>query len=828
MLGVVVLTALAAAAPAGAATPTRYSLANGCYSVKDAATGQALPGAEQIRMQATDLGSYLLYRPDRTFLAATGSGAIAPAARPSPAADWRVADAGPGTFAITPIAGPGGATRRVTFTPAGGCAVYPEAALDASGTTAKGATPYSAVGGLLEGHMHWMTFEYFGGDFHCGRPWHRYGIPYALPDCSEIEGPSGLAAPIQNFLNFGQPAAPHDTTGWPKLTEWSNHNLTYEGTYWKWVERAWLGGLRLMVMGINENRILCELQTRRRNSCDEMTTVRKGFAGIREMQRYVDAQAGGPGKGFFQIVTTPEDARRVINQGKMAVVLEVEISELFGCRGWEHPNCTKADVDRGIDELHRMGVRSSLFLNKVDNPLAGVRFDSGPVGILINAANRGSAGSFFSAETCTGDEADNEITALPLGPELDGLIGALGVTRGSIPAYPKAPHCNTRGLTTLGRHLARRMMEKGMIINPDHMSQKAVEDTLSILEADDYSGVISPHGWMDPGNWPRLWKLGGLAFPSASGAATNYVKEYQRYRPRQAPYKIGWGYGADLGGLAGQPEAPAAGSKGNVTYPFKSPDGRVTLERQRTGERTFDYSREGVAHYGMYADFFQHARNLGGEKLARDMWEGSEAYLQMWERADGVPAKGCRSGPAKVGAKGLGGIRLGRRWETLLRRVGQPQARTRAWTWCVRGKRNKRAADVAELDVKGKVELVASTARGRSARGIAVGSSSRRLRGVARPVGAGIHVRRVGKAYYVYSAKSGKVRAVGATTRSLARSRKKLRAAFKRALAARAGQPSRAFIPASASAAQLRGRPLVGTENARLNRRLELLCSLKG
>ena len=53
--------------------------------------------------------------------------------------------------------------------------------------------------------MHWMTFEYFGGRFHCGKPWHPFGIAAALPDCASIEGPAGSAAPFQNFLNYGKP-----------------------------------------------------------------------------------------------------------------------------------------------------------------------------------------------------------------------------------------------------------------------------------------------------------------------------------------------------------------------------------------------------------------------------------------------------------------------------------------------------------------------------------------------------------------------------------------------------------------------------------------------
>ena len=158
-----------------------------------------------------------------------------------------------------------------------------------------------------------------------------------------IEGPGGTAAPFQNFLNYGNPAQPHDTRGYPYLTETKATNLTREGTYWRWVQRAWMAGLRLMVMSVNENRVLCTLQPVKVTDCDEMATVRRGLDDIRKLQDYVDAQAGGPGKGFFQIVTDPYEARRVINAGRMAVVLEIEISEPFGCRGWTAPTCDRGE-----------------------------------------------------------------------------------------------------------------------------------------------------------------------------------------------------------------------------------------------------------------------------------------------------------------------------------------------------------------------------------------------------------------------------------------------------------------------------------------------------
>jgi microsomal dipeptidase-like Zn-dependent dipeptidase len=821
---------LTAAAPAGAwaaDAPIRYTLANGCYALQSS-SGQPVARGDHVRMQATTLGSYLLYRPDRTFLAAQGDGSVAPDQRPSPAADWRVTEAPGRTFTLSPASAPG-RVLTVRFVPAQGCAVFPDAELNATGTPRIGAVPYGRVGGIVEGHMHWMTFEYLGGNFHCGRPWHPYGIESALPDCSTIEGPQGTAAPTQNFLNYGNPAQPHDTRGYPQMTAWGHSNLTYEGTYWRWIQRAWLGGLRLMVMSVNENRVLCELEPTHQTNCDEMDTVRRGFQDIRELQRYVDAQAGGPGKGFFQIVTNPYDARRVINQGKMAVVLEVEVSELFGCRGWDQPTCDQAQVDRGLDELYRLGVRSSLLLNKFDNPLTGVRFDSGPVGGLINSANRLSAGSFWSARTCTGPLHDNTIeTFTPQGSAaLDNILGTLGVQSGTLPTYPPAPHCNTRGLTALGRHVVRSMMDRHMIVNPDHMSHAAVDDTLTLLESRHYSGVISPHGWMDPGNWPRLWKLGGMAFPGHSEAG-EYVKEWQKYRPRRTPYFFGWGYGADLGGLSDQ---PAADGRGSISYPFRSYDGSVTFDRERTGDRTFDYSKDGVAQYGLYADWFADLRRVGGQALAQDMWNGSEAYLEMWERAEGIRAAGCNRARVGVSSKGLAGLRLGSDWQTLLRSAGQPQQRTRAWTWCANGAPNRTAADVAVLNDAGTVDLVGSTARGRSASGFAVGAGAARVIRRTRSIGAGVRVRSAGRVTWVYAVRRGRIRTVAVATRRLARSRTALRRAVRLMLSAKAAQTQREFVPNAAQAAAARtaptGQTLAGSSNPRLNTALALLCHLQ-
>src|SRR5207247_9343261 len=137
--------------------PDRYSLQGGCYALQS--SGKTANGAEHVRMQATRLGSYLLYRPDGTYLAAQDDSSVAPAKDAGPAADWRVDDAGGGAFSLTPASKPGtfltedqnggltvsGTKTSFTFVSANGCATYPEADLNATGTPAKGKTAYGAV-----------------------------------------------------------------------------------------------------------------------------------------------------------------------------------------------------------------------------------------------------------------------------------------------------------------------------------------------------------------------------------------------------------------------------------------------------------------------------------------------------------------------------------------------------------------------------------------------------------------------------------------------------------------------------------------------------------
>ena len=233
--------------------------------------------------------------------------------------------------------------------------------------------------------MHHMAFEFLGGDAHCGRPWHRFGAPFALRDCTDHE-PNGCGAVLENVL-YGEPARCHDTTGWPEFTDWPDPNsLTHEQSYYRWLERSWRSGQRIFVNLLVENRVLCEAYPIKHNSCNEMDSVLLQAQRMQELQDYIDAQSGGPGEGWFRIVRNPFRARKVINQGKLAVVMGMEVSEPFGCRLQppnQTPACDAEDITGWLDQLHELGVRQLEIINKFDNALSGVAGDDGDVGAVV-------------------------------------------------------------------------------------------------------------------------------------------------------------------------------------------------------------------------------------------------------------------------------------------------------------------------------------------------------------------------------------------------------------------------------------------------------------
>ncbi len=505
----------------------------------------------------------------------------------------------------------------------------PESDVNATGEPHRGTDANGDVVGYIDAHTHMFMNLGMGGNAVCGAVWSERGIADALKDCDN----HGVSI-LENLTNSAAGRGildSHDTTGWPTFKDWPTYSsLTHQQMYYKWVERAWRGGQRIMVNDMVSNPGLCPIlgvvAGPNKYNCNDMDTVRREIQATYDLQAFIDRQYGGAGKGWYRVVRSAAEATSVIEQGKLAVVLGVEVSEPFNCKvTLGVPNCSKADIDKGLDELQGKGVSSMFLCHKFDNALCGVRYDSDTTGLLVNAGQFITTGQWWNPQTCkAGEVPDNTVIGGVLPASLSGVAGLPAAA----PLYPKGPHCNPKGLTALGEYALRGMIERGMIVELDHMSAKAAGQALSILESAGYPGAVSSHDWMATSYMDRLYSLGGFATQYGHDA-TAFVDQWRETKALRDKYDVGYGYGTDMNGFGGT-AAPPATAAAKITYPFTTPDG-TTMTQQVTGQRTWDHNADGVAQYGMIPDWVESVRKLGGSEIIDDLNAGAASYLRTWD-----------------------------------------------------------------------------------------------------------------------------------------------------------------------------------------------------
>jgi hypothetical protein len=354
----------------------------------------------------------------------------------------------------------------------------------------------------------------------------------------------------------------------------------------------------------------------------------------------VDAQAGGRGRGWFRLVYNPRQARRAIERGRLAVVIGIESSTLFDCgERLGVPQCGRRDIDRGIRNARRLGVRSIFPMHWTDNAFGGSALEGGAKGIFINLLEAFQTGHYFRTGPCPEPGQGEEMGSLsPV--ELSILSSffpaAAPLAQMPFPEYPAGRQCNSNGLTPLGKYLIKRLIANHMMIDVDHMSEWAREAVLRIAKRRAYPLVSSHTGtgglWTD-GQLRLLYRLGGIATATLDDAPQLTAK-IERFKADRAKGRyFGVGLGTDTGGFSSLPGRRADAAQTPLAYPFRSFLGRVSFQRQRTGSRTFDLNTDGVAHYGLVADLIADMQQHGGGPALRSLFRSAEAYLRTWELA---------------------------------------------------------------------------------------------------------------------------------------------------------------------------------------------------
>ncbi len=611
-----------------------------------------------VRFSPTRLGSFLLVDRAGRLVGVRPGGEVGPvggAEAAGPRAEWTPRRVAPGAFTLRATSGGralvagrdgrlsvGARPTRLRLVAARGCGTLPEAEL---GVTGRAAAPVRADGtihGFADTHLHVTADQRAGGSVISGAPFSPFGVARALGEDAATHGADGGLDVTGNLLRDGVPFGTHDVRGWPSFTGWPTHDTnTHQQVYFRWLERAWRGGLRLVVAQVVEDRMICRLQPIRRFGCDETRAIVRQVGRLRALQEHVDARAGGPGRGWFRLVRSPAAARRVIARGRLAVVVGVESSFPLDCRAQAGVRpCTRAQVDRRLARLERLGVRSMFIAHWADNGFAGAAVEGGLKGKFINAMHRLETGRWLEVGPCPRPGQGEVLEALTPG-EID-VVGrfypaARRLASVALPEYPEARRCNVRGLTALGRHLVRRMLARGILIEVDHLSERAREQVLRIAER-ARRPVVSGHTdtggtWTDQ-ELRRLTALGGVAVQRLAPPERLGREIVRRARQHAPGQRRAVGLGTDAGGFATLP-GPARDAAANpLRYPFRLAGGPARFARQRTGERTFDLATDGVAHYGLLPDLLADVeRRPHGRAATALLFRSAERYVRMWERA---------------------------------------------------------------------------------------------------------------------------------------------------------------------------------------------------
>lgn len=580
-------------------------------------------------------------------------------------------------------------------------------------------TPIDApIVGAADFHNHQFANLGFGGRMLWGEPFHPDGIREALSPCgaerlcvdeteamlcrkvacrfasdpetcqaacerercetSPPHGHLGLTDPVGAALGQG---VGHSVQGFPRFEGWPHYSTyTHQQVYHRWLRRAFDGGLKLMVMHAVSNEVLCKFLGHT-HPCDDMTNVDLQLQAARDLERFVDLQndCEENDNGWYRIAESPEQARKIISEGGMAVVLGIEVDTLFNC--YDNSGCTEAFVLEKIRQYYEKGVRHVFPVHVFDNAFGGAALYNE----FFNFGNAVINRRLFDVEDCSNEYAFRFGQA---SRKVNDLIGRMARQLGvDYDDYPRAgAHCNKRGLTPLGRSTVQALMDARMIIDIDHMSANMRSEVLTLAEERKYPALVSGHsGFVDlyrgqkrsEGQLTRkevdhLVGLGGLLAPilhqgsreelaeypasdphithDCGNSAKSFAQAYlyavdaMKQRPTGSAGVLGVGLGSDFNGLAGMP-APRFGpyacggdgvaQSGRVRYPVSLfPGLGAPMDRAQAGHRVFDINVDGYAHVGMFPDFIAELRALGlDEDDLRPLFNSAEAYIALWERA---------------------------------------------------------------------------------------------------------------------------------------------------------------------------------------------------
>ncbi len=576
---------------------------------------------------------------------------------------------------------------KFTFDTVKNCESFPEISVNANGEVKKGPNPDGTVYGMADIHDHFLSDGSMSNIIFAGKSYSPYGV-YDAFSCYDNHGKKGLSLAkllehqsteetslFENLINgyfFGLIEL-HDPYAYPNLNHYPSYSdISHQKGYYQWLNRARLGGLRILTLLSTASPSISKATNQALLKFllpyfSPGIQIHDGLTGMEEhaivmnklhqLINYVDAQEGGPGKGWLKIAYTPEEARKIANNGNLAIIVGAELPDFIDCTEKSAP-CSRAYIASQLDLLYKDGVRVVFPVHHYDNQFSGSNIFQGGIE-LLSMLDKNKPINYQGSENGEYIPEYHQENNAYLAKLILGFFG-YDIANG-LPKLPKdengeffTGYENSKGLTETGSILIEELIKRGMMIDLSHMSQPASRQAMKILDTYNYPPIFSHSSLHNKNEY--IYEKGGTISPTLEDGINKEGKEClatssslievfnalgdvseKHNGLRSATFSSDF-----LGTLIGvgprfnpMYKLCDANSGTPMRYPFTSYDGAIRFEKQVSGNKTYDQNTDGMVHIGMLPDVIEDMRiqpNAAGALKA--LFNGAEEYIRIWEKCN--------------------------------------------------------------------------------------------------------------------------------------------------------------------------------------------------
>lgn len=434
---------------------------------------------------------------------------------------------------------------------------------------------------------------------------------------------------------------PHDQdnpAGFPTFADFPNHyDVIHQQMWIDWIRRAYDGGIRAIVMlAINDAVTSAMLG----NTMHDRDTGDRQIKWCKELVKNHSS--------WMEIAYSSKDLRRIVGKNdSLAIILGSELDDIGnftidGSSGAKIP--TIHEIKKEIQRLYDLGIRYIFPIHRIDNYFGGTAI----FGASAPIQNKYYTGNWYDLRCADESDIVEKIGEGTLSGS--GFLGTLGEELLGLSPYEKQDfptcsegvgHMNKKGLTYLGKIAIEKMISLGMMIDVDHMSYRTLQDVFAFTQPYAYplnSGHSSTHR-ESPSEFAHTDEqykhiLSRNAPTSSPIGITTGVEAGEFTTLAMQVLNLGaksLALGTDCMGMRILPPPPISDLDYNKAF---------NIPLCTTGVKTWNYTQDGVAHYGLYPEYFADISirvgpaNNEGKKVAEALFNGVEGFAQMWERCE--------------------------------------------------------------------------------------------------------------------------------------------------------------------------------------------------